>query len=57
MTLASVGREKEAEPIFRAVFAKEPQWIELLQRLPAAGLMPNDPALMKRILALAPGRK
>ena len=57
VTLASVGREKEAEPIFRAVFAKEPQWVELLTRLPAAGLMPNDPALMKRILALAPGRK
>lgn len=57
VTLASVGREKEAEPIFRAVFAKEPQWMELLTRLPAAGLMPNDPALMKRILALGPARK
>ncbi len=54
VTLASVGREKEAEPIFRAVFAKEPQWMELLTRLPAAGLMPNDPALIKRILALGP---
>ena len=57
VTLASVGREKEAAPIFRSVFAKEPQWVGLLTRLPAAGLMPNDPALMKRILALAPGRK
>ena len=57
VTLASVGREKEAEPIFRAVFAKEPQWMELLTRLPAAGLMPNDPALIKRILALGPPRK
>ncbi|HEX6975242.1 MAG TPA: DUF1028 domain-containing protein, partial [Vicinamibacterales bacterium] len=57
VTLASVGREKEAEPIFRAVFAKEPQWMELLKRLPAAGLMPNDPALMQRILTLGPARK
>jgi hypothetical protein len=57
VTLASVGREKEAEPIFRRVFAKEPQWAELLTRLPAAGLLPNDPALMKRILALAPARR
>lgn len=56
VTLASVGREKEAEPIFRAVFAKEPQWMELLKRLPAAGLMPNDPALMQRIVALGPKR-
>jgi uncharacterized Ntn-hydrolase superfamily protein len=52
VTLASVGREKEAAPIFRSVFAKEPQWAELLTRLPAAGLMPKDEALMKRILAL-----
>lgn len=57
VTLASVGREKEAAPIFRRVFANEPQWVELLTRLPAAGLMPSDPALMKRILALAPARK
>jgi uncharacterized Ntn-hydrolase superfamily protein len=53
VTLASIGREAEAAPIFRAVFAKEPQWIELLDRLPAAGLFPNDPALIGRIKALA----
>jgi uncharacterized Ntn-hydrolase superfamily protein len=57
VTLASIGREKEAAPLFRAVFAKEPQWAALLPRLPAAGLLPNDPALVKRILALAPSRK
>jgi uncharacterized Ntn-hydrolase superfamily protein len=53
VTLASIGREAEAAPIFRAVFAKEPQWLELLGRLPAAGLFPNDPALLARIRALA----
>jgi uncharacterized Ntn-hydrolase superfamily protein len=52
VTLASIGREAEAAPIFRAVFAKERQWIELLGRLPAAGLFPNDPALIKRIQEL-----
>jgi uncharacterized Ntn-hydrolase superfamily protein len=52
VTLASIGREAEAAPIFRAVFAKERQWIELLERLPAAGLFPNDPALIKRIQEL-----
>jgi hypothetical protein len=31
-----------------------PRWRELVQRLPAAGLLPDDPALMKRILAVAP---
>lgn len=54
VTLASIGREKEAAPIFRAVFAKEPIWAELLGRLPAAGLFPNDAALIARIRALAP---
>jgi uncharacterized Ntn-hydrolase superfamily protein len=52
VTLASIGREAEAAPIFKAVFAKEPIWATLLERLPAAGLFPNDPALIKRIQAL-----
>jgi uncharacterized Ntn-hydrolase superfamily protein len=56
VTLVSVGRETEAAPLFRAVFSKEPQWLVLLPRLPAAGLMPNDPALIDRILALG-GRR
>jgi uncharacterized Ntn-hydrolase superfamily protein len=53
VTLASIGREAEAAPIFSAVFAKEPQWVELLGRLPAAGLFPDDAALLSRIRALA----
>ena len=54
VTLASIGREAEALPIFKAVFAKEPVWAELLERLPAAGLFPNDRALIERIKALSP---
>jgi uncharacterized Ntn-hydrolase superfamily protein len=53
VTLASIGRETEAAPIFRAVFAKEPRWLEMLARLPAAGLFPDDPALLARVKALA----
>jgi uncharacterized Ntn-hydrolase superfamily protein len=52
VTLASIGREAEAAPIFRQVFAKEPLWRELLPRLPPAGLFPNDPALIERIRTL-----
>ena len=37
VTLASIGREAEAAPIFKSVFAKEPIWADLLTRLPAAG--------------------
>ena len=57
VALASIGREAEAAPIFTAVFAKEPQWVELLGRLPAAGLFPDDAALLGRIRALATGRE
>ena len=53
VTLASAGREAEAMPIFAAVFAREPQWAALLPRLPAAGLLPEDPALIERILSRA----
>ena len=56
VTLASIGREREAAPIFTAVFTREPQWAELLGRLPAAGLFPADPALLGRIRALVPKR-
>lgn len=54
VTLASIGREAEAAPIFKAVFAKEPVWAELLERLPAAGLFPDDRALIGRIQRLKP---
>ena len=52
VTLASIGREAEAAPIFKAVFAKEPIWADLLTRLPAAGLFPDNAALIGRIRAL-----
>jgi uncharacterized Ntn-hydrolase superfamily protein len=52
VTLASIGREAEAAPLFKQVFGKEPIWAELLARLPAAGLFPNDDALIERIRKL-----
>jgi hypothetical protein len=56
VTLAATGREDEAAPIFKAVFEKEPVWVELLEKLPAAGLFPDDPALIERIKTLVPRR-
>jgi hypothetical protein len=49
-----VGREAEAAPIFSRVFAKEPYWADLVSRLPAAGQLPDDRALIARIVALRP---
>lgn len=50
VTLADMGRLEEALPIFRQVFAKEPMWAELVKRLPASGLLRDDPEMMRRIL-------
>lgn len=42
ITLASVGKESEAEPFLRRAQARDPRWAELVVRLPAAGLLPSD---------------
>ena len=52
ITMASVGRIAEAEPIFRPCSRKSPYWADLVPRLPAAGLLPDDKALVERIVAL-----
>lgn len=56
-TLWKLGREKEATPIFRQVFARDRRWVELVPRLVPSGLLPDDPASIQRIQALAPPTK
>jgi len=51
VTLVTGGRSEEALPLFKKVFAREPKWAELVERLPASELLPNDPALLERIQA------
>jgi len=51
VTLADLGRIDEAAPIFQTVFRANPDWAEMVKRLPAAGLMKDDPAVMQQILA------
>lgn len=51
VTLADLGHVEEALPIFREVFAKSDNWATLVQRLPAAGLLRDDPEMMDRILS------
>jgi uncharacterized Ntn-hydrolase superfamily protein len=53
-TLWKLGREKEASPIFRKVFARDRRWVQLVPRIAEADLLENDPASIKRIQALAP---
>lgn len=54
VTLADLGRLDEALPIFRGVFEGEPAWAVLVRRLPKVGLLRDDPAMMRRILATLP---
>jgi uncharacterized Ntn-hydrolase superfamily protein len=54
VTLADMGRLEEALPIFKEVFAADSNWVLLLSRLPAAGLIKNDPGILSRIMELSP---
>jgi len=51
-TLAAAGDVDESLPLFKKAFDMWPLWRELVQRLPASGLLPDDPALMERILSV-----
>jgi uncharacterized Ntn-hydrolase superfamily protein len=50
VALAASGREEDAAPILRRAFAGHAGWIELLKRLPAAGLFPDDGELIARLI-------
>ncbi len=49
VTLASVGRVDESLPLFGESFILRPEWRDLVPRLPAAELLPDDPDLVRRI--------
>ena len=51
-TLAADGRVEESLPLFKKAFDRWPLWRELVQRLPASGLLPADSDLMEKILAV-----
>ncbi len=55
VTLATHGNVDDALPIFKEVFAREPnRWPPLIPRLVKAGLLADDPKLIERILMQAP---
>jgi uncharacterized Ntn-hydrolase superfamily protein len=55
ITLASVGRVEDALPRLGRAYAADPGWAVLTARLPAAGLLPEDSALLARLLAIPGG--
>jgi uncharacterized Ntn-hydrolase superfamily protein len=56
VTLASSGRVEESLPLFARAFEMWPDWRILVERLPEAGLLPDDPGLIDRIVAAGKGR-
>jgi uncharacterized Ntn-hydrolase superfamily protein len=50
-TLADAGKIDEAMPLFAKAFSMWPRWREMIPRLPASGLLPDDPELIEKILS------
>lgn len=49
VTLADTGQPEDALPYLQRAYAQDEKWATLLRRLPAAGLLPDDEALIDRL--------
>ena len=54
VALVNMGRVDEVLPMFREIFAEDENWAVLTPRLPRSGLLPDDDALIERILSQKP---
>lgn len=50
VTMAETGNLEQALPLFQKVFHEDPNWAELLRRLPAAGLFSVKESILLKIL-------
>jgi len=50
-TLAQIGQVDRSLPIFKEVFERDPIWRDLVPRLVPSELLPDDPALIERIVS------
>jgi uncharacterized Ntn-hydrolase superfamily protein len=55
--LVNAGRVDESLPLFKKIFAGDPNWAELTPRLPGVDLLKADEATMKKILSVAPKKR
>jgi len=49
-TLAAGGYVDESLPLFAKAYSMWPDWRTLVPRLPASGLLPDDPKILDKIL-------
>jgi uncharacterized Ntn-hydrolase superfamily protein len=54
VALVNVGRVQESLPIFKEIFAKDKNWIDLVPRLPQSGTLKDDEDIVRMILTVAP---
>ena len=52
VALAEQGRESEARATLAEVYRRDPNWAELLRRLPVVDPALDDPQLVERLAAL-----
>ena len=52
VALVNMGRLNDSLPLFRRVFAMDRNWITLTPRLPKAGLLPDDPKVIQKIVSV-----
>jgi tetratricopeptide (TPR) repeat protein len=57
VTLAASGNVTKSLPLFKKVFSMNENWAILLPRLPKVGQLPDDEALIRKILSVVPGKK
>ena len=57
VALVNMGRVDESLPLFRKVFAMDRNWLTLTPRLPKSGLLPDDPKIIERIVAVGSKKK
>src|SRR5918993_1684661 len=55
IALVNMNRTDEALPLFRRVFAADPNWRTLTPRLVKAGILPDDARLIERIVSVGGG--
>ncbi len=50
ITLADTDRAEEAIPYLRRAYRQDTRWAEVVRRLPASGLLPDDDKLIERLI-------
>jgi uncharacterized Ntn-hydrolase superfamily protein len=53
VSLVNLGKVDEALPLLQRAYAADARWRDLVGRLPMAGLLPEDPKLLQRLMGKA----